>query len=124
MQEEMLRMKQRFKEKSFKFSKQVADRAVVATKNAEQKIEEWERGEGPEAFTVLARGEGLTAAAEVVAEQLDEVEIFPEEDVQISRSSGEPFVQQRQDSVQQVTSGATSATAASGTGAVEAASGA
>jgi hypothetical protein len=74
IQEEVNKMKEQYKEDSFKFSKKVAGRIVDATKKAEGKIEEWQHGEGPSLLTAI-HGEGLTAAASMMnhGDSLDNV---------------------------------------------------
>jgi hypothetical protein len=65
IQEEVNRMKTQYKEDSFRFSKKVTDRAVSATKQAQVKIEEWQRGEGPSMVAAM-QGETLTLAASML----------------------------------------------------------
>jgi hypothetical protein len=66
LQDEFETTTKKIEEKAQKFAQEVGERSVIATRNAQQLVEEWENGDGPESLQALARGEGLIAAAEIL----------------------------------------------------------
>jgi len=68
MQAQYDEMHSKIKDDSIAFAKAVADRSVKATQEAEQRLDEWERGEGGDLVQAFAKGEGFTRATEMLNE--------------------------------------------------------
>lgn len=68
LKEEYEQMQERTKDKSTLFTKQIGERSVQASAQAEKTLKEWEEGEGGELIQAIGRGEGWEKAKTMAAE--------------------------------------------------------
>lgn len=68
LQAQLEEAQNKIKKDSEEFAKQLNERSVKATEQAEALLDQWERGEGGELIQAFAQGEGLTKAGEMLSE--------------------------------------------------------